>query len=143
MKTGGIGGKSSGEDATPDDTGDAPVSDTDVENMTPDELSELVNDGEDLASLLESTQKELEEAQAVIRVAETDDLKAEAIKWKRINETSVRRQNELMDSAARKDKELTRMMTVLRRIGRAVGEDDTFKIAAAVEAFVASMKAPA
>jgi hypothetical protein len=92
--------------------------------------------GTTLAELLEEAQKELAAAAAQLEAAAADDLKAEAMKQKRIAAVAVQRQNELMDTVKKREAEIARHVKSLRRIGKAVGEDDPAKVAAAVEMFV-------
>lgn len=92
----------------------------------------------DLVTLLEERQKEVEKLQAIVTVAEADDLKAEAMKWRRIYEVSERRQHELQRAVVEREATLRRYMGWLTRIGKSVGEDDPSKIPAAVVQLVES-----
>lgn len=105
--------------------------------------AEEAHGGTDLAELLQETQKELEAAQRQLAVASTDDLKAEALKWHRIADIATRRQNELQQAIVDREAEIKRHVNALRRIGRAVGEDDPAKVASMVEKFVRLAKVPA
>lgn len=93
------------------------------------------DDGEpSLAELVDELQAENERLTAEIAAAEANDLKAEAIKWRRCYEQAVRQQSEAMAAARRAEKEWATAMRALMRCGKAVGVDDPRKIAAAVEA---------
>ena len=85
---------------------------------------------------LERAQREIAELLAIIKAAEADDLKAEAIKWRRAYEDAMRKQSESMDAAKRAEAREAWATKQLRRCGKAVGQADPDKIAPAVEAFV-------
>ena len=103
---------------------------------------EAFGDFDPLAEL-QSTQKEVEVLQAQLTAAEADDQKAETLKWKRLHQVAERRQGEAMDTAHRAQKGEKWIMDQLRRCGKAVGEDDTAKIALAVERAVAAIRSAA
>lgn len=103
--------------------------------------ADAANEGFDPIAELETAQKEIERLTAEIQAAEADDLKAEAMKWRRIAEQAQRRQSELMDSVKRVEGEVQKFADRLRRIGKSIGETDPSKVAAAVEAFVRARKA--
>jgi hypothetical protein len=84
---------------------------------------------------LERLQTELIATQALVTAAEATDLKAEAIKWRRIADQAQRRQAELMQTVADREKDLQRQHRILQRIGKAAGEMDPGKLAPVVEAF--------
>lgn len=88
----------------------------------------------DLSRILAETQAELEAAQRQIAAMSADDLKAEAAKWQRISEVAKRRQNELQQAVTDREAELKRLMKIIRRVGKLVGEDDPSRVAAAVAA---------
>lgn len=90
--------------------------------------------GPDLAELVDELQAENERLTAEIAAASADDLKAEAIKWRRCYEQAVRQQSEAMAAARRAEQREGVAMRALMRCGKAVGVDDPRKIAAAVEA---------
>ena len=94
----------------------------------------------DMAELLQDTQRDLEAAQRQIEAAGADDLKAEAMKWQRLSEIATRRQNEIQTTLVEREAEIKRHVNTLRRIGRAVGEEDPTKVAATVEQFVKSLR---
>jgi hypothetical protein len=97
----------------------------------------------DPLDLLESMQKQIEELTALVSAAEADDLKAEAVKWRRAYDHACRQQSEEMGKAkAARDRE-ARTMKQLRRCGKPLGVEDPDKIAPAVEAFVREHKAVA
>jgi len=85
---------------------------------------------------LEKAQKEIESLSAQIAAAEADDLKAEALKWRRAYDAAVRGQSDAMSRAAKFDKELSWHGRQLQRIGKAIGETDPTKIAPKVEAMM-------
>lgn len=89
----------------------------------------------DAVAELERVQKELEQAQAVIKAAEANDLKAEAMKWRRAYDAAQRTASEKMENAARLQAELQKASDRLTRIGKLFGERDPSKVAALVEAF--------
>lgn len=84
---------------------------------------------------MEKMQRELESAHALIKAAEANDLKAEAMKWRRAYEAAQRTASEKMENAARLQSELQKSADRLTRIGKLFGERDPSKIAARVEAF--------
>lgn len=90
--------------------------------------------GPTLSELVDELGAENKTLLAQIEASEADDLKAEAIKWRRAYDRAVVAQSEAMDSAARSEKREKFNKTQLMRCGKAVGEDDPRKIAAAVEA---------
>jgi ribosome-binding ATPase YchF (GTP1/OBG family) len=94
----------------------------------------------DPVAMWEAAEKQVVVLQKELDAAQADDAKAEIIKWKRIADLAQRRQNELMDTVNQREKELQRLSNILRRIGKAVDEEDTSKIAAVVEAIVRKVK---
>jgi len=98
---------------------------------------------DDPAALLEDAQRELEQMTALLKVAEADDQKAEALKWRRAYDNAVRQQNEAMEKSANAQKREAFTKRQLMRCGKAVGQEDPDKIAAAVEAFVRAQKVQA
>lgn len=92
------------------------------------------HDGPDLAELADELQAENARLVALLKAAEANDLQAEAIKWRSAYDRALVAQSEAMDSAHASQKREKFSMTQLRRCGKAVGEDDPRKIAAAVEA---------
>jgi ParB-like chromosome segregation protein Spo0J len=77
----------------------------------------------------------------LLKAAEADDLKAEAIKWRRCYDNAQRQQAEAMDAASRSEKREKETKNLLMRCGRAVGVEDPRKIPAAVEALARSKAA--
>ena len=71
-----------------------------------------------------------------VTVAEADDQKAEALKWRRSYDVAQRVQSEAMDRAHQAVEREKWAVRQLARCGKAVGQVDPTKIAAAVEAFV-------
>lgn len=96
---------------------------------------EALDDGPDIVTELESAHAEITKLTAEIQAAEADDLKAEAMKWRRSYEHAQRQQSEAMDRAKQATDREAWTMRQLRRCGKAIGQDDPTKIAAAVEAF--------
>lgn len=92
------------------------------------------DDGSTLAELVDELQAENARLTGLIKVAEADDAKAEAIKWKAAYDRALASQSEAMDAAARSEKREKFTMRQLMRCGKAVGEDDVRNIAAKVEA---------
>ena len=85
---------------------------------------------------LEAQQREIEELQKQLKVATADDTAAEAAKYQRIAAVNEQRKNELQATVNERDKELTKLMGIIRRCGKAVGEENPYRVAASVEAFV-------
>lgn len=88
----------------------------------------------DPVAMLEGMHKQVEELTALVVVAEADDAKAEALKWRRAYDAAVRAQSEAMTRAKEATDREAWTMRQLRRCGKAIGQDDPTKIAAAVEA---------
>jgi hypothetical protein len=101
---------------------------------------ELPDDGPDLSELVDELQAENTRLLADIKAMEADDLKAEAVKWRRSYDHAVRQQSEAMDKAKKSQDREKWTMRQLARCGKAIGEEDPSKIAAAVEAFIRSNK---
>jgi hypothetical protein len=87
---------------------------------------------------LEAANKQNAELNAQLAAIEADDPRAEVLKWKRAHEVSERRLSEVMESAHHAQKHTKFLSGQLMRCGRAVGQEDTDKIAPTVEAFVRS-----
>lgn len=85
---------------------------------------------------LERVQAELVAAQALVAAAESDDLKAEALKWRRAYDAAQREQSKYMDLCDKAKQREAWASKQLARCGKAVGQADPDKIAPAVEAFV-------
>jgi len=88
----------------------------------------------DPLAALEAAQAEIHRLTEELKAAEADDLKAEAIKWRRIAEQAQRRQGELMDSVNRLEGECQKFANRWTRLGKVIGQTDPTRIAAAVEA---------
>lgn len=93
------------------------------------------HDDFDPVAELEAAHKEIEGLQALVKVAEENDLKAEAIKWRRLYEDATRKQAEAETRAHRYQKELQKASDRLTRIGKLFNERDPSKVCALVEAF--------
>ena len=91
---------------------------------------------DDPATLLEESQREIEQMTALLKVAEADDKTAEALKWRRMYDNAVRQQSEAMEKAAQSQRREAATKRQLMRCGKAIGQEDPDKIASAVEAFV-------
>lgn len=102
----------------------------------PDEETTTAEDAwgdTDLASLCEEQQAEIAALREQIAAAEADDLKAEAMKWRRARDAAERSMSEAMDRELGAKKREAEVMKWLRRCGKAVGEDVPHKIPVAVE----------
>lgn len=95
----------------------------------------------DPLQMLEDLQQEVERLTAEVNAAQADDLKAEAIKWRRAYEHAVREQSAAMERAHMEKKRHEVTHRQLMRCGKAVGQADPEKIAPTVEAFVRQHKA--
>lgn len=91
---------------------------------------------EDPADLLEELQRDNEELQKQIAILTADDTKAELHKMILQRDHAVRRQSEEMDKAHKSTEREKWTKRQLMRCGKAIGEEEPSKIAAAVEAFV-------
>ena len=91
--------------------------------------------GQSIDELIAEIQKENEQLHAQLKAMEADDTKAELRKALLQRDHAIRQQSEAMDRAAREHKAHAFKHRQLMRCGKAVGEDDPDKIAAAVEAF--------
>ena len=91
---------------------------------------------EDPADLLEELQRDNEELQRQIAILTADDTKAELHKMILQRDHAVRRQSEEMDKAHKSTEREKWTKRQLMRCGKAIGEEEPSKIAAAVEAFV-------
>ncbi|WP_114973388.1 hypothetical protein [Rhodoferax ferrireducens] len=94
----------------------------------------------DPIEMLEAAEKQVATLQQELFALQADDQKAETLKFKRIADTAVRRQDELMETVNAREKELQRQANWLRRIGAALGEEDHSKLAARVEALARTAK---
>lgn len=82
------------------------------------------DDGPTLSELVDELQRENEELRALIKASEADDLKAEAIKWRRAYEHAKREQGVAMDSAAKSQDREKYIVRMLRACAKAVGVKD-------------------
>lgn len=94
----------------------------------------------DPIAMLEEANKQIETLQGELFALQADDQRAETLKFKRIADIATRRQNELMDAINAREKELQKQANWLRRIGKALGEDDNAKLPALVEALKRGVK---
>lgn len=97
-------------------------------------------DLESPAEMMADMQKELDTLNALLKAADADDQKAEALKWRRAYDAAVRGQSEAMDRAHKSVEREKATKRQLMRCGKAVGEDDEFKIAPAVEAMARAFR---
>lgn len=102
-----------------------------VEPQTPSPADDY-----DPVAELEKAHAEIQKLTEEIKAAEADDLKREAIKWRRAYEHAERQQAEAMDRATKERRMHERKHKELMRCGKAVGETDPDKVVAAVLAFV-------
>lgn len=103
-------------------------------------------DGADLPTVSETLveqEQEIARLLGLVKAADADDQKAEALKWRRACDAAVRGQSEAMDRAHKSVEREKVLKRALMRCGKAVGEDDEFKIAAAVEAMARTAKVAA
>lgn len=98
------------------------------------------DDAPDIVQELEFAHAEIEKLTGEIQAAEADDLKAEAIKWRRSYEHAQRQQSQAMDRAKQATDREAWTMRQLRRCGKAVGQDDPSKVASAVEAMARDIR---
>ena len=108
-------------------------------SSVPEPIAEPVNeayDGPSLEELIAEIQQENEQLHAHLKAMEADDTKAELRKALLQRDHAVREQSEAMDRAHKSQQREKWNKRQLMRCGKAVGEEDTDKIAAAVEAFV-------
>jgi hypothetical protein len=92
--------------------------------------------GDDILKQHEEVLAENLQLQALVDAIQADDPKAEALKWRRAADAANRTASEKMDAVVRMDRDLQWYARQLDRCGKAVGQTDRSKIAAAVEAFV-------
>jgi hypothetical protein len=91
---------------------------------------------DDTVAMLEASEAECVQLRALVAAAEEDDQKSATIKWKRIADVAQRRQNELMDTVNQRERELKRLMAVVRGVCEAVGTEDQTKVLSMVRALV-------
>lgn len=105
----------------------------------PEPVAEPANDadtGQSIDELIAEIQKENEQLHAQLKAMEADDTKAELRKALLQRDHAVRQQSEAMDKAHKCQEREKWAKRQLMRCGKAVGEEDPDKIAAAVEAFI-------
>jgi hypothetical protein len=86
---------------------------------------------------------EWEALQRQIDAANADDPKAEAKKWRLIADVASRRHDEVQGTLVAREATLRWLTNTLRRIGRAIGEENPNRVAAAVEKFIRRVKVEA
>ena len=102
-------------------------------------VAEPANDadtGQSIDELIAEIQKENEQLHAQLKAMEADDTKAELRKALLQRDHAIRQQSEAMDKAHKSQDREKWAKRQLMRCGKAVGEEDPDKIAAAVEAFI-------
>lgn len=102
-------------------------------------VAEPANDadtGQSIDELIAEIQKENQQLHARLKAMEADDTKAELRKALLQRDHAVRQQSEAMDKAHKCQEREKWAKRQLMRCGKAVGEEDPDKIAAAVEAFI-------
>ena len=92
--------------------------------------------GQSIDELIEEIQKENEQLHSQLKAMEADDTKAELRKALLQRDHAIRQQSEAMDKAHKSQDREKWAKRQLMRCGKAVGEEDPDKIAAAVEAFI-------
>lgn len=100
---------------------------------------ETANDadtGQSIDELIAEIQKENEQLHAQLKAMEADDTKAELRKALLQRDHAIRQQSEAMDKSHKSQDREKWAKRQLMRCGKAVGEEDPDKIAAAVEAFI-------
>ena len=105
----------------------------------PEPVAEPANDadtGQSIDELIAEIQKENEQLHAQLKAMEADDTKAELRKALLQRDHAIRQQSEAMDKAHKSQDREKWAKRQLMRCGKAVGEEDPDKIAAAVEAFI-------
>lgn len=95
------------------------------------------------AEMMADMQKDIERLTGLLAAADAQDQKAEVLKWRRAYDAAVRSQSDAMDRAHKSVEREKWIKKQLMRCGKAVGEDDEFKIAPAVEAMARSLKVAA
>lgn len=108
-----------------------------------DRLGEEAFGGVTTIELLEETEAECVTLRALVAAAEEDDQKAATIKWKRIADIAQRRQGELMDTVNQRERELKRLMSVVRGVCEAMGTEDQTKVVNMVKDMVKANSAAA
>jgi len=100
------------------------------------EPSNDADTGQSIDELIAEIQKENEQLHAQLKAMEADDTKAELRKALLQRDHAIRQQSEAMDKAHKSQDREKWAKRQLMRCGKAVGEEDPDKIAAAVEAFI-------
>lgn len=98
--------------------------------------TDAVEDTPDLSQLIDEVQAENRSLQAQVEAIAADDPRAEAAKWRRAFDHAQREQSNAMQRAKESTDREAWVMKQLAACGKAVGEEDPKRIAAAVKAFV-------
>ncbi len=120
---------------TPEQRAPGPVSTVQASTEAPEDADDFGMSPYEAIAELQRIQVEVDELRALLAAAAADDLKAEAIKWRRAYEHAQRTADEKMGNAARLERELQQLNNRMVRIGKLFGERDATKIPALVEAF--------
>jgi hypothetical protein len=135
MDTGRIG---KGQRKQPEPVAPQPEADQD---LTEDEqLAEDAHGGVTLVEELEAAHKENETLRDLLAVAEAADQTKEALRWRRAYDNACMGQAEAMARAKEAADREAQTMRWLRRVGKAVGEDNPARIPATVEMFVGAVQ---
>lgn len=100
-------------------------------------------DGPDLAQIVDEQAAELAELREQLALAQADDKAAEVLKMRRAFDHRGRELDAAAARAAKADERSDWLTRQLTRCGKAVGQADLAKVAAAVEALARSTKVPA
>lgn len=100
----------------------------------------LEDDGPSLDELIDELQRENKVLQAQVEAMSADDTKAKLGSYVRMYEDAVRKQSEEMDKTKRATDREAWTKRQLMRCGKAVGEEDPTRIAAAVEVMARAAK---
>ncbi|MDO9357886.1 MAG: hypothetical protein Q7T70_02695 [Polaromonas sp.] len=143
MKTANIGKPKSAPG--PNETKDAPKAApgspaTQAEALHGEEMAE--DHGADFDPFVELQQANDENIK-LRQLLDADDKAAEAMRWQSAYDVAQRRSDEHLQTIASRDKQIDFLSRQLKRCGKAVGEDDTDKIAPAVERVARAAKASA
>lgn len=103
----------------------------------------IADDAHEGTDVIDELERENKTLQAQVAALSKGDTNAELTRYVRMYEDAQRKQSELMDKVARRDRELQKLSDLLRRVGKAVGEEDPRKVALAVESMVKNQKVAA
>lgn len=139
MKTGSIGGKKQEDKKAEPKQAKAEAKVEPTEQTHPEATND---DGPTLAELVDELQAENTRLTAEIKaLTETDDQKAETIKWHRMYEHAMRQQADAMRSAASHQKDAKRLANQVRECCRALGLNDPRQLVPTVKKLAARREA--